>query len=66
MGVLESAAWRKYQSLGGDLDKALGEKLIADVKDHVEGRARALGESMGKKLDAAAGPAPASAPTGGK
>jgi hypothetical protein len=64
LAVLESPAWRKYQGLGGDLDKALGEKLVAEVKEHVESRARAFGESMGKRLDAAAGAA--SAPAAGK
>ena len=64
LAVFESAAWRKYQNLGGQLDKALGDKLVADVKDQVEGKVNALGQSVGRRLDAAANAA--SAPAGGK
>lgn len=67
LAVLESAAWRKYQGLGSELDKALGEKLVADVKEQVEGKARTLGQTIGRKLDsAAAASGAASGPTTGK
>jgi hypothetical protein len=68
-GILESAAWRKYQGLVPDLEKALGEKLVAETKAQVEPKVKALEQSMGKRLSDAAGAAasaPASGTAGGK
>lgn len=65
LGVLKSAAWTKYQTLGGDMQKALGEPLVADVKDQVEPRVRALDQIMAGRLGITPPPA-ASAPAPGK
>ena len=63
--VLQSAAWTKYQSLGGDMQKALGELLVADVKEQVEPRVRALDQIMAGRLGITPPPS-ASAPATGK
>jgi hypothetical protein len=63
IAVLESPAWTKYQSLGDDMLKALGEKMAAEVKPILEERLRALDQTMGKRLGLAP---PASAASAGK
>jgi hypothetical protein len=64
LAVFESAAWRKFQGLGMDMQKAIGEKLVADVKDKVEPRVRALDNSMAKKLGITPPPAASGAASG--
>ncbi|MDH5340066.1 MAG: hypothetical protein OEW22_09850 [Rubrivivax sp.] len=64
LAVMKSPAYAKYQALGGDMQKALGEKLVAEVKDQVEPRVRALDKVMAGKLGIAVPAAAASA--GGK
>lgn len=61
--VFESPAWLKFQGLAPDMQKALGERLVADVKPQVEGGLRALDQVMAKRLGLSA---PASAPSTGK
>jgi len=62
LAVFESPAWRKFQGLAPDMQKALGERLVADVKPQVEGGLRALDQVMAKRLGISA---PASAPSTG-
>ena len=50
LATLESPIWRKYQGLGDDMMRALGEKLGPEVKDGVEPRLRALDQTMSKRL----------------
>lgn len=65
---LDSPVSRKYQQLGGEMQKALSEPLIRDSRATVEPRMRALEESLMKRLgvgDAAAsgaGGKPSAAP----
>jgi uncharacterized protein len=61
IGILESQAFRKYIGLEGDIQRALGEKLVADTRASIEPKVRALEQSMMKRLGVA--PTPASAPT---
>jgi hypothetical protein len=61
LGVFESAAWRKFQTLAPDMQKVLGEKLVVDVKPQVETRLKALDAAMGKRLGL---PAPAASAPG--
>ncbi len=63
--VLESPAYRKYQSLGGDMQRALVEKLVADTRSSVEPKLRALQESMGKRINAAVTAAATGGPASG-
>ncbi|HMM87173.1 hypothetical protein [Azohydromonas sp.] len=64
VSILESPVNRKFQQLGGDMQRALNEKLVADTRDEIEPKLRALQQSVGERLRVgAAGPgAPASAP----
>ena len=68
LAVYESAAFRKYQGLAGDMAKALMEQLAQQARPTVEANARALQQTMAKRLDAATGAAsaPATVPLTGK
>ena len=50
IAIFESAAWQKFQGLAPEMQKALGEKLVAESKDQVEPRVRALDQAMSKRL----------------
>ena len=50
LAVFKSEAWRKFQGLAPEMQKALGEKLVADVKPQMEARLKALDQTMGKRL----------------
>ncbi len=47
---LESPVYNKYQQLGGDMQKALLEKLLADTKGTVEPKINALDQSVARRL----------------
>jgi hypothetical protein len=60
--MMESPVFAKFQGLGGDMQKVLVEKLIADTRPQVEPKVRALEETIAKRLGVtapAAGAAPA-------
>jgi hypothetical protein len=57
---LESSAYNKFQLAGGDMQKSLLEKLLADTRATVEPKVNALDQAIAKRLNAAA---PSSAPT---
>jgi uncharacterized protein len=61
---LESPAYAKFQQLGGDMQKSLLEKLVAETRAGVEPKVMALDQAIGKRLNAAvpASPPPAAAP----
>lgn len=60
--MLESPVLQKFQSLGGEIQRTLIAKVVAETRGDVEPRLKALEESISKRL-AAAGGAPA-APAG--
>ncbi len=60
---LESPAYNKYQQLGGDMQKALLEKLLAETRGTIEPKIKALDQTVAKRLGLAA---PAAAPPAGK
>jgi len=68
LAVYESAAFRKYQGLAGDMEKALMEQLAPQARPVVEANARALQQTMARRLEAATGAAsaPATVPLTGK
>lgn len=47
---LESPVYNKYQQLGGDMQKVLLEKLLADTKGTVEPKINALDQTVAKRL----------------
>ena len=50
IAILESPVNRKYQQMGGDLQKVLGEKLIIETKAAVEPKVKALEQALVKHL----------------
>lgn len=58
LAVYESPSWQKYQSLAPEMERALGERLVQDVKAQVEPKVRALDQALIKRLGVTA---PASA-----
>lgn len=60
VALLESPVNKKFQSMGVEMQRAFGEKLIADMKPQVEPKLRALGQSVAARIQ------PASAPAAGK
>lgn len=64
IAIIESPVNRKFLQLGGDMQKALLDKLIAETQASVEPKVRALEQSIGKRLGLSApanGAAPATA-----
>ena len=47
---LESGTYAKYQQLGGELQKALLEKLLADTRGTIEPKVKALDQTVAKRL----------------
>ena len=71
--MLESPIYTKFQSLGGEMQRALVSKLVPDLQPQVEPKLRALDESIAKRLGVqaalgggAAAPAAAPAPAPAK
>lgn len=50
LAVYESPSWQKYQSLAPEMERALGERLVQDVKAQVEPKVRALDQALIKRL----------------
>jgi hypothetical protein len=46
----ESPVNKKYQQLGGEMQKALGEKLVAEMRGNIEGRLKTLEQTTVKRL----------------
>jgi hypothetical protein len=49
-GIMESPAFNKFQSMGGDMQRALVEKLLVDTRPTVEPRLKSLEETVAKRL----------------
>lgn len=62
VAMLESPTYAKFQQLGGDMQKVLTEKLVADTRSQVTPKVKALEESIGKRLGVSAPAGAASAP----
>ena len=58
--ILESPANRKFQGMAGDMQRAIGEKLVAEVRGDVEAKVRALDQTVARRLGITAPPAAAS------
>lgn len=63
LAILESPAWKKFQGLAPDMQRVLGEKLVQEVKAHVEPRVRSLDQALLKRMGISA---PASGADTGK
>lgn len=53
---LESSAYNKFQLLGGEMQKSLVEKLLADTRSTIEPKVNALDQAIVKRLSAVAPP----------
>lgn len=62
IAMLESPLNRRFQQTFPEMQRALAEKLVAEMRGDIETRARALEQTVGKRL-APAAPAPAPAAT---
>lgn len=60
--IFEAPVLRKYDQMAGDVQRALREKLLADVRGRFEERFRLLDQAVGKRLGIAAPAAAASGP----
>jgi hypothetical protein len=62
VAMMESPVYLKFQKLGGDMQKVLADKLVEDTRTSIEPKLRTLDHAIGKRFEAAAGPAGAAAP----
>lgn len=65
ISILESPVNRKFQSLAGDMQRALTQKLVAETGPQVQPKLQALEQAVTRKLGAAAAP-PAGPASGAK
>jgi len=65
VALLESPVNKKFQTLAGDMQRSLGEKLVAETRAAIEPRMQALQESIGRRLGATPRPADAASGTAG-
>ena len=61
IAMLESPVIRKFQSMAGDMQKALTEKLVGETKADIEPKVRAMQQTVAKRLGLPAQPASAPA-----
>lgn len=67
LAIIESPVNRKYEQMGGEIQKTLIDKLVAESRAQIDPKLKALDESLVKRLNAAsAAPAGASAPAAAK
>lgn len=62
VGILESAAHLKFQSLGGEMQRAIGEKLVAETRGEVGPKVQALEQAVAARLQPQADAASAAKP----
>ena len=65
VAMLESPVLSKFQAAGGDIQRALTQKVVAETQPQVEKRFQTLEDSIGKRLGLPA-PAAGSSSGGGK
>jgi len=59
IAIVESPVNRKYQQMGGELQNALGQKLVAQTQATVEPKVKALEQAIAKHLGLSAPPSAA-------
>lgn len=65
VAIVESPTYAKFQQLGGEMQKVLGEKLVADTRGTIEPKVKAVEQSVARRLGVTApaqGAAPAARP----
>ena len=66
IAIMESPVNKKFSQLNGELQKALGEKLVAETRGVIEPKVKALDLTIGKRLGLTPPPAGAAAPAPAK
>ncbi len=56
LSILESPVNRKFQSMSGDMQRAISEKLVAESRGDIEPKLRAMEQSVAKRLGITAKP----------
>ena len=68
IAIMESPVNKKFSQMNGELQKSLGEKLVAETRSIVEPKVKALDATIGKRLGMtpppAQGPGPGPGPSG--
>ncbi len=64
VATLESPVYKKFNAMGNDMQRVLGEKLVAETRGTIEPKMQALQQAVGRRLGVA--PAPAAAASGAK
>lgn len=64
IAALESPVFRRYNAMGNDMQRVLGEKLVAETRSTIEPKMQALQQAVGRRLGVP--PTPASAASGAK
>lgn len=59
IAIFESPVNRKFAQMGGEMEKSLVEKLVADVRGSVDPKVKVLEQSIAKRLGVPAAPAKA-------
>ena len=59
IAIVDSPVNRKFLQLGGEMQKALGEKLVAETKSAIDPKVKTLQQSIAKRLGMPASPEPA-------
>lgn len=62
VATLENPAWRKYQSVAGEVQNAMVDRLVADLGAQVDPRVQTLQRAVAAHLNAANAPAAPAAP----
>ncbi len=62
IAIMESPVNKKFSQMNGELQKSLGEKLVADTRSIVEPKVKALDATIGKRLGMVPAPAPGPGP----
>jgi hypothetical protein len=55
--IIESPVYQKFQAIGGEMQKVLADKLVADTKGAITPKVRTLEQNIGKRLGVPATPA---------
>ena len=50
ISILESPVNRKFQGMAGDMQRAIGEKLIAETRGEIESKVRTLDQVVARRL----------------
>jgi uncharacterized protein len=50
VAIIESPAYIKFQKMGGDMQKVLADKLVADTRTAIEPKVRTLEQTVAKRL----------------